>query len=354
MANKRVPAEAIQHFILNNVDEHPGDIVRLAAEQFDVSRQTVHRHIGALVNEGQLTSTGHTRGKQYELVTLVSHVDVIAVTPKLEEHITWRETIMPYISDVKDNVLEVCQYGFTEMVNNVVSHSNARELTVWIERTPVAINLSVIDNGVGVFKKLQQAFGYRDPRHALLELSKGKVTSDPERHTGEGIFFASRMFNNFSILSAGLFYIRLNKGDDWLIEVEDREKCDGTVVRMHIDTASTVTMQAVFDRYVTGENYDFSRTHVPILLAKYEKESLLSRSQARRVLARFDRFKEVLLDFSGIESIGQAFADEIFRVFHQEYPEVDIVPFNASSAIDDVIGKVRNSAGFETLETRQA
>ena len=341
MTRKRAPAEAIKSFILNNVTEHPGRIISVTAEQFQVSRQTVTRYATALINEGQLKSVGNTRGRTYELVTLVSHTDHIAVTSELEEHIIWRKSVAPYLSDVKDNVWEICAYGFTEMVNNVLSHSSSKDLTVWVERNHVSISLGVFDNGIGVFNKLQQAFGYDDSRHALLDLSKGKVTSDPERHTGEGIFFTSRMFSNFSIWSGNLFYIRLNKGDDWLIEVEDRKKYDGTVVEMQIDTGATLTMQAVFEQYVSGEDFDFSKTHVPILLAKYGKESLLSRSQARRVLARFDRFKEVLLDFRGVEFVGQAFADEIFRVFHQEHPEIDVIPLNASPAINAMISRVK-------------
>ncbi len=340
MTRKRSRGEEIKSFILNNVAEQSGRIVSVTAEQFQVSRQTVSRYLKALVNEGQLKSVGNTRARKYELVTTVSHSDKIAVTPELEEHIVWRESIAPYLSDVKDNVLEICEYGFTEMVNNVVSHSDATELTVSVERDPVSVSLMVIDNGIGIFTRLQQAFGYDDPRHALLELSKGKLTSDADRHTGEGIFFTSRMFRDFSIWSGNLFYTRLNRGDDWLIEVEDRRSRDGTVVDMRILTDSTLTTRAVFDDHASGEMLDFSKTHVPILLARYERESLLSRSQARRVLARFDRFKEVLLDFREVESIGQAFADEIFRVFRQEHPEVGIVPLNASPAIKEMIGRV--------------
>jgi len=36
-------------------------------------------------------------------------------------------------------------------------------------------------------------------------LAKGKLTTDPKRHSGEGIFFSSRMFDEFDILSGGVF-----------------------------------------------------------------------------------------------------------------------------------------------------
>lgn len=340
MPRKRAGTQAIEEFILNNVKEQPARISRLTAEQFGISRQTANQHLLKLVKEGQLEATGNTKARNYQLTTLLTHYDDIAVTPMLEEHVTWRQIIAPYLSNIQDNVLGICQHGFTEMVNNVVSHSNARHIKVVVQRNPVLVTLQVGDDGIGVFRKIQQAFGYDDPRQALLELSKGKLTSDPDRHTGEGIFFTSKMFDTFSIWSGRLFYARRKEGDDWLIEVEDRHNYAGTLIDMGVHPQSARTTKEVFDQYASGDDREFSRTHVPILLAKYGKEQLLSRSQARRVLARFERFKEVMLDFQGVETIGQAFADEIFRVYRREHSEIEIKWLNTSSEIDQMIRHV--------------
>ena len=78
--------------------------------------------------------------------------------------------------------------------------------------------------------------------------------------------------------------------------------------------------------------------------AKYEREQLLSRSQARRVLARFERFSEIMLDFRGVTIIGQAFADEIFRVFRREHPEIEILAVNTSNDIRQMIRHVAGDA----------
>jgi hypothetical protein len=98
-------------------------------------------------------------------------------------------------------------------------------------------------------------------------------------------------------------------------------------------------MTEVFDRFSDSleEDYGFTRTQVPVSLARFGDENLVSRSQAKRLLARFDRFKEVTLDFSGVETIGQAFADEIFRVFRGEHPEVHLVPVNVAPAVERMI-----------------
>ena len=343
--------KAIRNYVLANVSDHPRDISRETEKHLGVSRQAVNRHMRVLVRDGLLSATGKTRARQYYLTPLVATSFRLAVTPRLEEHIAWRETISPLLSDVADNVIQICQHGFEEMVNNVVSHSDGQTLTIEITRTAVRVEVTVSDDGVGIFNNIQKTFGYDDPRHALLELSKGKVTSDPDRHTGEGVFFTSRMFDEFNILSGELFFSRRNDHDDWLIEVEDLTfTSTGTRVFMAIHPQATQTSKEIFDRFASGEDWSFSKTHVPIILARYEKEQLLSRSQARRVLARFERFREVILDFKGVEQIGQAFADEIFRVFHREHPEIQILTLFANADVQQVISRVTMGANeFEQL-----
>ncbi|MEJ2325312.1 MAG: STAS-like domain-containing protein, partial [Chromatiaceae bacterium] len=81
----------------------------------------------------------------------------------------------------------------------------------------------------------------------------------------------------------------------------------------------------------------FSRTVVPLHLAQYEGEKLISRSQAKRVSHRFERFKLVELDFAGISEIGQAFADELFRVFPAAHPGIRITPINTEPEVARMI-----------------
>jgi hypothetical protein len=56
----------------------------------------------------------------------------------------------------------------------------------------------------------------------------------------------------------------------------------------------------VFDQYSSGDNYDFSKMVAPLGLAKLGEEKLISRSQAKRTLARVERFKAVAFDFAGL------------------------------------------------------
>ena len=75
-------------------------------------------------------------------------------------------------------------------------------------------------------------------------------------------------------------------------------------------------------------------------MLQFEGETLVSRSQAKRLITRFDRFKEVVLDFEGIKFIGQPFADEIFRVFQKKNPKVRLVPVNTNESVNKIIKHV--------------
>jgi hypothetical protein len=107
---------------------------------------------------------------------------------------------------------------------------------------------------------------------------------------------------------------------------------------MAIETDSKRTVAEVFTAYSSGpDEYAFAKTVVPVRLAQVGDQNLVSRSQAKRLLQRIDRFRNVVLDFSDVGSIGQAFADEIFRVFAIAHPEVELVPTNAVPEVQQMI-----------------
>jgi hypothetical protein len=200
----------------------------------------------------------------------------------------------------------------------------------------------IADDGIGIFRKIQAELGLEDERHAILELAKGKLTIDPQRHTGEGIFFTSRMFDDYRILSGGVYFSHTAwEEEDWILD-HDLPR-EGTVVVMSLRNRSGRTVRQVFDKYTASpKDFGFNRTVVPVRLAKHGAEQLISRSQAKRLLARFERFKVVILDFAGIGEIGQAFADEIFRVYSSEHPEVRILWANACPDVKKQIRRAKS------------
>ena len=332
---------AVRDFILRSVEDFPDAIARKAAEEFGLSRTAVNRYLRRLIDEGLLVATGKTNARRYELQNLVEITFRLdGITASSSEDTVWRFRILPHIRDVPKNVVNICQYGFTEILNNVIDHSVSDDALISFEQNYRRISIRIIDSGVGIFEKIQKDFNLPDPRSALLELSKGKLTSDKARHTGEGIFFTSRMFDVFQMGSGNLLYTRLRTdANEWLIEADDiLDGGPGTTVRMEISTDADWTTRQIFTQY-EGDHMRFRRTHVPIALGNYPGEQLVSRSQAKRILARFEEFSEVLLDFQGVEEIGQAFADEIFRVFRNQHPEIKIIAIRAEPDVKKMIDR---------------
>lgn len=340
-------SKQINDFIIQTIEKHPKDVTRLAAERFSLNRRTIVDHLQGLIADGILTAEGRTKARVYKLRTLIEESWTLPITPASEEHQVWETTVAPHLKEIPDNVRSICQHGFNEMFNNAIDHSNSPEASVRLKINAAAISIRIRDYGIGIFEKIKTALNLADPREALLELSKGKLTTAPERHAGEGIFFTSRMFENFSIVSGELVYLaHASADDDWLFEFADGKPISGTMVKMDISMGSTRTAQSVFDRF-SGIDEGFTKTHVPVALARYGEDKLVSRSQARRVLARFEKFKEVALDFNGVATIGQPFADEIFRVFADRNPNIKITHSHASLQIKNMIAWVRGARGIQ-------
>ncbi len=335
MVGVRNRGEKIRQFIIDNLAGHPESIVALTSEKFEISRQAVNSHIKRLIDQKIMVAEGNTRNRLYKLHPETKVAKEFQLND-LEEDMVWREFVKPNLGALPDNVIDIWSYGFTEMLNNSIDHSQGEYAMVAVEKNPAFSQVAITDNGEGIFRRIQRLMGLHDERHAVLELSKGKLTTDPANHTGEGIFFSSRMFDEYAILSGGVYFSHeFSKPEDWIMERQNPSS--GTTVFMRITNNSARTIKSVFDKFASGNEYGFDKTIVPVSLARYGNEMLVSRSQAKRLLARVDRFKIVIFDFSNIDQIGQAFADEVFRVFKSQHPEMQFYFSQANPSVENMI-----------------
>jgi hypothetical protein len=338
---KHPRSAVIRQFILREVAEGSKDIPAIAAEKFKIKIPAINFHLRQLRSEGVLECSGNTSGRTYGLKTLSDWSNAFKIGPTLTEDAAW-DLSKPSLGTLPENVLSIWNGGFTEMFNNAIEHSEGTRIIVRVRTTAINSEVMILDDGIGIFKKIQQALNLADPRHAILELSKGKFTTDPEHHSGEGIFFTSRMFDSFSILSEGLFFSHKIRGNwDWLLQQGTQNR--GTGVWMQIANDSARTPKEVYEQFAGPENdYNFEKTIVPVRMAQY-KDLLVSRSQAKRILVGLEKFKIVSLNFEGVESVGQAFADEIFRVFANAHPEINVDYTHANAYVRGMIQRARHS-----------
>ncbi len=336
----RARGEDIRRYILENVGKNSANISKKTAEHFGITRQAISKHLQRLISEHALTQAGNTRNRSYKLASLSQSIKRFLITPELAEDVVWRNDVAPILGELPENVRDIWAYGFTEMFNNAIDHSEGSEIVIRITRTAVDTTMLLIDNGIGIFKKIQTALKLLDESHAILELAKGKLTTDPKNHTGEGIFYTSRMFDDFAILSGGIYFSHtFGKPEDWVME---STPSTGTTVWMKLNNHTARRKKKIFDEFSSRDNYGFNKTVIPVRLAQYENDKLISRSQAKRVLARVELFKTVIFDFDGVFTIGQAFADEIFRVFSQAHPEMRLIELHANSEVGRMIKRARS------------
>jgi len=332
----RPRGEDVRRFILGNVEKNPAGITTLTAQHFSISRQAAHRHLKNLVAENALTSSGKTSDRIYKLSALLEWQATYEINPTLAEDLVWTKDIEPIVGTFSENVVDIWHYCFTEMFNNAMDHSNGTTIIFHVTKTAANTQIVIFDNGIGIFRKIQTAMNLADERHAILELSKGKLTTSPEKHTGQGIFFTSRLLDSFDILSGSVYYSHeIGNEDDWIVERPQHQS--GTAIFMKLNNHTSKTCKKIFDQYSDKEDLGFIKTIVPVRLAQYGNDKLISRSQAKRVLARVELFKMVVFNFEGVPSIGQAFADEIFRVFANAHPEIEMRSLNANSEVKRMI-----------------
>lgn len=319
--------KSIRIYLLEKIAQKDTGISKAVAEAFSINQNTVHTYINELVADGIIERIKRgqyrliKRKYQYHLKRSKGHLntDTYAYDHCLYEH----------VKDFAPNVVSIWSYSFSEMINNVMDHSMAESLDILVEQDYLNTYVGIKDDGVGIFRKIKEYFGYSSLDEAICELFKGKLTTDSTNHSGEGIFFSSKMMDNYYIVSDGKVFTN-NKYDDSTIFSMVEVDMKGTYVMMSLSNFTHRTAKGIFDLYANVDG-GFTKTQIPI---KNIFDSLpVSRSQAKRVCNRLEKFKEVTLDFEEVQWMGQGFAHQLFVVFGRQHPEIRIEPINMNEDV---------------------
>lgn len=318
----------------------------------EISRQRVSEVLSDLVESGSLIKTGNTRRTIYSLPENATKLG-LQIRRKfkndgtLEEHKILNDilTDSSFNANLKENVRSIFDYAFSEIFNNAIEHSKSDRIQVCVEIVNNFLEFSIKDFGIGIFKNIKSKLNLESELDAIGELLKGKTTTMPQTHSGEGVFFTSKVADIFEIRSYGYRLDINNIITDLSVREEGRNAITGTEVNFSIDCNSSKHLNTIFEEYQTEpEAYAFDKTK--ILVRLYSHGSInVSRSQARRILSGLEKkYKEIVFDFNKVASVGQAFADEIFRVFKNKHPEIKLVPINMNEAVNFMVSRAQNSS----------
>ncbi len=310
-----------------------------------LSRQYISSTLSTMVHKNRLVRAGSGEFVYYALPEKVSvlttGIKKRLKNEKLNEDIIYQEleNQSPIIKKLPENISSILFYAFTEMLNNAIDHSQSKHITVELYNSDGVIEFIVNDVGIGVFRNIMKKRKLLSEIEAIQDLLKGKITTAPQAHSGEGIFFTSKVGDVFTLESFG-YRLRVDNTipDVFIENIADKKK--GTRVTFQLSVDSKKHLNDIFEQYQTDPSeYAFDKTEVKVKL--YTMGTIyISRSQARRILSGLEKFKTITLDFDNVPTVGQAFADEIFRVFQARHPEIEIKPINMVDPVLFMIKRV--------------
>ena len=341
---KVVNQTKVKNYILRLIKSGRKDYVKATIECFDISKSSVYNYIKQMESDGLI----ERRGSKYVLQTNVYHY-YLKNDGSLGEDRVYNEFISKHIQFSK-NVNSIWFYAFTEMMNNAIEHSKSENIDVAIYQNCIDTTILIKDDGIGIFKNIQHFM--KESRNENITLREcvsllfaGKFTTAKQYHTGEGIFFTSHIMDEFVIYSDDNFFTRNNFTSS---QIEDSnlhnfmKMKNGTIVRMTLSNGTKKVLSEVFDTFAPADE-GFIKTTIPVA-HMFSGGNPVSRSEARRLLGSISLFNDIVLDFSGVEEIGQGFAHELFVLGKQRYPHINLRTIKTCKAVENMITRVINTS----------
>jgi len=340
MARPDSTRDAIRQYIEENGSATGPDL----AAYLGITRQAVSLHLRRLIAAGEIVKTGSTRAARYfprDAAVAARRFKRDLVLAGLDESVVYEDiAITLTLTQLPNNVESIVHYAFTEILNNAIDHSISDRCKIEVRLDATKLTFTIRDIGIGVFSSIAEKFDLQDEHAALIELIKGKTTTQPHAHSGEGIFFVSRSADRFVLRSHRLQIEWDRDRDD--VFVSDPRFLKGTLAQFEIRRDSRTRLENVFAEFAPEEyDYQFQKTRV---LVKLLRRDYVSRSEAKRLLHNLDKFSEIELDMRDVESVGQGFADEVFRVFALAHPGISIRTINAGDAVAAMIRHVSGNS----------
>ncbi len=317
--------------------QQPRALPALLMARLGISRRSAGGLLRKLVDAQWLRREGTPRRPVYHPGVLRQVVQRYPLAD-LQEDLPWRRDFAPHFA-LAPALRRMVAHAFTELLNNAIDHSGGRQVTVSMRQTALHLQLLVSDDGCGLFQRVAQAFDIADPQQAMFQLSKGKLTTQPARHSGHGLFFTSRLADIFDIHTAqAAFQYRPWARLPW--RSTRAATAVGTSVYLAIALDTPRTLDAVLQAHsASGQGWGFERTQVPLHLLA-DGARLVSRAEARRVAQGLTGFDRADIDFSGLDEVGHSFADELFRVFGRAQPALALQPVGMNARVQAMLASV--------------
>ena len=173
--------KAIQLYMLEKIRMDDTLFLKKTAEVFSISETSVRRYVKMCIDK-KLIEVSNKNQCGYRLVTYEKKWSVSNDGTLEEDQIFYAE-ILPELKEISKNAEDIWAYTFAEIMNNAIEHSGAEKISYAVKRDCLYTEISIVDDGIGVFKNIQKyllAHGIKNvsTEQAVLELYKGKLTTN--------------------------------------------------------------------------------------------------------------------------------------------------------------------------------
>ena len=164
MSLKKEIREEIKEKILRLIQKKESPY--LVLNYYKISRQTVYKYLKDFMTNKIIIKNS----KNEYFINYYIH-DVIKLKNKnLQEDLIYRDYIRKYEKDKKDkkdNIVRILSYTFSEILNNAIEHSEGKNVIITYAENFFYIYISILDDGVGIFKKIQRDHNLKNENEAI-------------------------------------------------------------------------------------------------------------------------------------------------------------------------------------------
>ena len=233
---ERTRTQTIRDFILDQAAMNPRGLARRIAEAYGISRQAANRHLDLLVDAGLLEETGQTRARTYCLKRTSSLSREVRVTPVLSPGRLWEDHIAAILAGDRPAVRDLCRGGFNELVRNATEHANASWIQFSFAQNARDIDITISDDGAGIFHALREPLGAATPREAA-EMAANLANARAADSPAAKLVLLARNFHAFTVRSAEVVLRFDRDADRWSVSGDDAPR-KGTTVSFRLRRAS--------------------------------------------------------------------------------------------------------------------
>lgn len=237
---------------------------------------------------------------------------------------------------VEDGILQACEWGLNEIMDNVIQHSNENTGFVMAQvlKDSQILKVSIFDYGQGIFESLRNS-KYK-PRHASdaisLSVQEG-VTRDKKIGQGNGMWGLYNIINlndgNLLITSGkgGLNFVnRIKSTESYNDIIMLSPKQQSTSINFDIKLNNSISMKEALggyepiDIFIENLEDEFDRIVYKIVDQSSGTGTRQSGERIRNEILNIYKSakKPVILDFQGVGIIASSFADELIGKLVQE------------------------------------